>query len=242
MQGIYNTFSKKTDLTARPPTVTMADMMQTVKIGYDYDEERPAPINAYPQQHRRPALQPWVPQYEASDFRQPEPLIPNDPPYNNAWGAWKWLIVLQGLAIVGLAVGLILVATTHNDQHAVRDSGIRFVQAPVGGYLEPSKLPAPDDKTQRKSYSFTVTGVYARYPTEGGGIDKLDADRADDATCCCKYRIMGKSVREAHTCAKLSDGDNHLLNFKLQQDEGGSHLLLSAGKDLLDAQCTLTWL
>ena len=212
--------------------------MHSIKIGYD--DERPAPINAYPQQQRRPALQPWTPQYHSH-----EPLIPaHDPPYNHPWGAWKWLIVLQGLAIVGLAVGLILVATSHNSEHAtaMRSDGIRFVQAPVGGYLEPSRLPPPPDRTQRKSYSFTVAGVYARYPSDGTGIDKLDVDRSKEATCCCKYRIMGKTMREAHTCAKLGDTDNHLLQFKLQEDDQGSHLLLNANKELLDAQCTLTWL
>jgi hypothetical protein len=215
----------------------MDAQMHSIKIGYD--DERPAPINHYqPAVPRRPALQPWTPQYHSH-----EPLIPADnPPYAHSWGAWKWLIVLQGLAILGLAVGLILVATSHNQDHATRSDGLRLVQAPIGGYLEPSRLPPPNDRAQRKSYSFTVTGVYARYPADGTGIEKLDAERAEDALCCCKYRIMSKTMREAHTCAKLGDKDNHLIQFNLKQDEKGSHLLLTAGSDLLDAQCTLTWI
>ena len=225
----------------------MTDVIHTVRLGYDDDRPVPAVIPRPIQPMRRQPMSSWAPHYSADMAPSQEPLIPHMPPHVHSppWGAWRWLILLQGLAIIGLAVGLILVASSHSDPApiATRDTGVHLVRSvPVGGYLEPSKLPPPSERTQRKSYSFTITGVYARYPTEGGGINKLDVGAAKEAQCCCKYRIMGKTMREAHTCTKVGDSDNRLLHFKLQRDDEGGHLLVNAGKDLLEAQCTLSWI
>lgn len=177
---------------------------------------------------------------------QRDDLVPYHEGISASWNWWQWMVVLQGIAILGLALGLILVATNrrHSGHYYLPPppasmGAIRSV--PVGGELEPSKVARALGPAQ--NYAFKLTGVFSRYPTGGGYIPSLDAASVQKSQCCCTYRKVGKTVRESRTCATLggSDAANPLLKLELAHDDHGSYAIVTATQELLDAQCTMSW-
>ena len=215
-------------------------MLNTIRL--DYGAPTPSTTSPVTDQY-------WAPQYNGmggspAQYTE-EPLIPPHPHVpDERWGVWKWVIVVQGICLIGLAVALLVVVVTHShDSYAPMPTTAPAIRSvPVGGLIEPSKV-AP-----ARSFRFSVSGVFARYPTSGGFIKGLDAKRIQKAQCCCMYKITSKTVRETETCADLGSSRNPLLSFKIDSGDGrsldanGSFLVVTAGKELLDGRCTLTWL
>lgn len=215
-------------------------MSAIVRLDYDHNMPPGGIVRATP-------LGAWTPRYNgmgsnAAQYFDEEPLVPAQRPQRDSgggrWDRWKWMVFVQWLAIIGLAVGLILVATTHN--HAPTPAPV-VRSVPVDGHFEPSRV-AP-----AKSYKFNIAGVYSRYPAEGGHVKDLVAKDVHKAQCCCMYKMTGKTVRETDTCTDLGSTRNPLLHFQIKESDGrtldanGSYLIVDAGKELLGARCTLTW-
>ena len=148
------------------------------------------------------------------------------------------MIIIQGLAIAGLAIGLIIVSAAHNDHtempHIRSEVRTRKLPAPV------AELPPPAATTT--TYKFTLSGVFAQYPSEGGPVPDLGVDDAKNAQCCCKYKVTSKTKHEVEVCAHDTSTE---LEFYLKPSKTGTgshhHLVVSGSREMIGAACTLTW-
>ena len=179
-----------------------------------------------------------------------DPLIPadRDTAFHRSSSSpgmyWKYLIIAQGLAIIGLAVGLILISLAHDGHTHARDapSTERTRKLPTiarNGIISAELMPPPPPAV----YKFKMTAVFAQYPQDGATIPGLGVDGAQTARCCCTYKVMAKSYREVRVCTDSGDGANPDLEFYLKPDKNamGSHLIVTGSRDMLGAQCALTW-
>lgn len=169
---------------------------------------------------------------------------------------WRRVSIINSVGLVLLAIALIVIATHHHvldgdgggggggGDPARRRSHVRAV--PIGGLLEPEPVaPAVPNGAKPLAYKFRISGMLARYPTDGGPVPKLDTKIAQKAQCCCTYREPGKRMQEVHTCATLQGPRSGDLVFRLQEDfnssDNSGHLVVEAQDKMIGAECTLTW-
>lgn len=168
--------------------------------------------------------------------------------YNNnyccwlgGWGFWRWLVVFNTISVVvfiGLYIILIsnhggLIGTSKLDKNIPIGQQLKYVPQSV-------KLQTSQTKIQTKSYKFNLNGVFARYPADGGVIEGLKRKMKGTTEFCCNYEVKDKNRSLTKQACASTTAE---LKFQIQaeDDKKNGYMIVSAQKDMVGAQCTLTW-
>lgn len=163
------------------------------------------------------------------------------PYWFDGWSWWRWLIVLNTIALIALTVVFIVAISTHsNTSNEMKMAG----EIPIGQKLKyvPSsvKLQPSEKKIQTKSYKFNLNGVFSRYPADGSIIKGLKQQSKGTTEFCCNYEVKTQdktSTKQA--CASTSS--ELAYQIQIENEEMGGYMIVTTIKDMVGAQCTLTW-
>lgn len=142
---------------------------------------------------------------------------------------WSLISVINSLAIILLAVLMIVAYSGHPHTHN---------NTPTKRTMRTSVKIGPVKST--RTYKFKLTGVYARYPSDGSVLPDLSTLHKGVSTMCCDYTEKNGNKEEKRVCSISTDKLNFDIHTGSRRD--GSFIVVSTPTgELIGAQCTLHW-
>lgn len=155
---------------------------------------------------------------------------------------WQWNAIFTAInfiAVVVLGIFFIIHATS-NHQFRTGTLGNVSPGQTLNVVSSSVKLPPTLNQVHTRSYKFQLNSIYARYPADGGTIPELQDHDHKTAKFCCDKKIAS-TLRT--TTNRVCASTGKVLEYTVETPEAGSdgYVLVTANKDLIGAQCTLTW-